>query len=121
MTHAVLSNFWEHASIFLAGSTALSLVAHAVNTFPTPSNEYGQWLLGCIKFFVGQRQSAKNAFAGQDTIVMPAVRGTGNGLGQSMETTSTTTAVTPEKITTATEKVIKTEVSVPNTNPEKKD
>lgn len=108
---------WQHVEIFLAGSTGLSLVAHAVDTFPTPANQYGQWLLGLIKFFVGQRQGAKNALAGNDTVTVAVPQGTGNGTGQSTETVSKKTEVTPEAITTATEKVTKTEVSVPNPNP----
>ena len=71
---------WKHVEMFFAGSTALGLVGHAVNSFPTPQNVYGQWLLGCIKFAVGQRQSAMNALRGNDTVVYAAPRkGTGDG------------------------------------------
>lgn len=76
MGDSVLSNFWEHASIFLAGSTALSLLAHAVNTFPTPSNPYGKWFLGVVQFFVGQRQAAKNTLQGSDSVSVPVPQGT---------------------------------------------
>jgi len=102
---------------FFAGSTALALVGHAVNTFPTPSNPYGQWLLGIIKFAVGQRQSATNALRGLDTVVAPVPRGMGTGTGQSTETNKTDTVVTPETITTETAKLTKTSVTVPNPNP----
>lgn len=71
---------WEHFTTFFAGATALGVVAHAVNTFPTPANKYGQWFLGCIKFAVGQRISAMNAFQGKDTVVVQVPQGTGSGL-----------------------------------------
>jgi hypothetical protein len=57
-------NHWQDV---IAGATFLGIVAHAVNSFPTPDNPYGQWLLGIIKFAVGQRVSAANAFAGYQT------------------------------------------------------
>ena len=44
-------------------------MAHAVNTFPTPDNPYGQWFLGIVKFAVGQRISGANAIAGLQTEV----------------------------------------------------
>ena len=53
---------------FLAGSTVIGIIAHAVNTFPTPANKYGQWFLGTIQFIVGQRVAASNTLKGQDTI-----------------------------------------------------
>lgn len=56
---SVVGNFWEHTTIFLAGSTALGIVAHAVNTFPTPSSPFGKWLLGIVQFVVGQRMQAQ--------------------------------------------------------------
>ena len=108
----------EHFEIFLAGSTALGIVAHAVNTFPTPANAYGQWLLGVVKFIVGQRQSAMNAMRGNDTITVPVPQGTGKGLAKQSETTSSHTEVTPSEIKVASEKVMKTETVVPNPNPE---
>ena len=110
---------WEHLMTFFAGSTALALVGHAVNTFPTPSNPYGQWLLGVIKFAVGQRQSAANAMRGQDTVVVAVPQGTGSGTGtgEIKKTEQSSTIVTPDKITTDTEKTIRTSVSVPNPNP----
>jgi hypothetical protein len=105
---------WQHMEIFFAGSTALGLIAHAVNTFPTPANPYGQWLLGIIKFAVGQRQSAMNAMRGSDSVTVPVPQGTGSGLAKSSHVTQQHTDVTPESITVATEKVIKTETVVPN-------
>lgn len=45
------------------------IIAHAVNTWPTPGNKYGQWALGLAKFTVGQRLSATNAFNGLQTEV----------------------------------------------------
>jgi hypothetical protein len=48
----------------LAGATVTGIVAHAVTTFPTPKNIYGQWLLGVIKYIVGQRVTADIAFRG---------------------------------------------------------
>lgn len=61
----------QHLLIFLSGSTALGIVAHAVNTFPTPKNIYGQWFLGLVKYVVGQRISATNAFNGLQTATVP--------------------------------------------------
>lgn len=40
------------------------LLAHAVNTVPTPKNVWGQWILGVIKWVVGQRISAANSVNG---------------------------------------------------------
>lgn len=65
---SVLGNFFEHAIIFVAGGTALGIVAHAVNTFPTPTNKYGAWLLGTVQFAVGQRVAARNTLVGKDTM-----------------------------------------------------
>ena len=59
-----LLNHWQDV---LAGATFIGIVAHAVNSFPTPNNPYGQWFLGVIKYAVGQRVSAVNAFAGLQT------------------------------------------------------
>ncbi len=57
----------QHFIEFFAGATGLGIVAHAVNTMPTPKNPYGQWLLGIVKFIVGQRVSAVNAINGLQT------------------------------------------------------
>jgi hypothetical protein len=56
-----------HLMIFLSGSTALGVVAHAVSTFPTPRNPYGAWFLGVVQFTVGQRTAARNTLEGKDT------------------------------------------------------
>lgn len=42
----------------LSSVTVFSIVAHAVNTFPQPTNVYGKWLLSTIQFIVGQRSQA---------------------------------------------------------------
>ena len=104
----------QHVSGFFTGLTFLGIVAHAVNTFPTPGNVYGQWFLGLIKFAVGQRISAMAAIKGQDTVIASVPRGMGTGTGQANETTSTHTEVTPDKITNVIEKTTKTETVVPN-------
>lgn len=61
----------------LTGATVFGIVAHMVNTFPTPKNQYGQWALGVVKFAVGQRISALNAMRGNDTVAVPVAQGTG--------------------------------------------
>lgn len=53
---------------FLAGSTVIGILGHAVNTFPTPANKYGQWLLGTVQYIVGQRIAASNTIKGNDTV-----------------------------------------------------
>lgn len=53
---------------FFSGATGFGIIAHAVNTFPTPSNAYGKWLLGVIQWAVGQRAIASNTFQGLQTI-----------------------------------------------------
>lgn len=65
---------YQYVIAFLAGSTFLGIIAHAVTTFPTPKNVYGQWLLGLIKYIVGQRISAQNAFKGYQTEVTAVTR-----------------------------------------------
>jgi hypothetical protein len=67
---SLLGNFMEHAAIFLAGSTGLGIVAHAVNTFPTPTSKYGAWLLGTIQYVVGQRVAAANTLQGKQTMAV---------------------------------------------------
>jgi hypothetical protein len=62
-----MNHFYELLTGFLAGGTAFGIIAHAVNTFPTPENKYGAWLLGSIQYAVGQRVSAKNTLRGMDT------------------------------------------------------
>ena len=53
----------------LAGAAALGIAAHAVNTFPTPQNKYGAWLLGTIQYIVGQRIAAANTLKGEQSVV----------------------------------------------------
>ena len=64
----------------LTGATVFGIIAHMVNTFPTPRNQYGQWFLGVIKFAVGQRISAMNAMRGNDTVAVPVPQGTGSAV-----------------------------------------
>ena len=72
---------------FISGGLAVAFVAHAVTTFPTPKNIYGQWFLGCIKWLVGQRISAQNAFNGMQTEVTAVTTAQKNALanGSTME------------------------------------
>lgn len=58
---------FDHMLSALAGATVLGIVAHAVNTFPTPTNKYGAWALGVVQFAVGQRVAASNTFKGLQT------------------------------------------------------
>lgn len=64
----IINGSWEHFQIFLSGATVLGIVAHMVQTFPTPNNKYGQWLLGSIQYIVGQRLRAANTVAGEETL-----------------------------------------------------
>ena len=63
--HHLLAN-WDDV---LAGATALGIVAHMVNTFPTPKNKYGAWFLGVVQYTVGQRIAAMNTVKGQQSVV----------------------------------------------------
>lgn len=58
----------QHAIGILSGAAGFGIVAHAVNTFPTPINKYGAWLLGVVQFAVGQRVAAQNTFQGLQTM-----------------------------------------------------
>lgn len=106
---------WEHAVTFFSGMTFLGIVAHAVNTFPTPASQYGQWFLGIVKYAVGQRISAMNAFKGNDTMVVavPQGTGTGSGLAKASEVATSHTEVTPTEVKVSSEKVTKSETTVP--------
>ncbi len=88
---------WDN---FLMGATLLGIIAHSVNTFPTPKNQYGQWFLGIVKFAVGQRISAMNALRGNDTISVPVAQGTGAGV-QALQSKqgNVGVVVTPKEIT----------------------
>ena len=68
---------WDN---FLMGATLLGIIAHGVNSFPTPKNVYGQWFLGIIKFAVGQRLSAMNVMQGKDTVSIAVAQGTVAGI-----------------------------------------
>lgn len=70
-----LGEFMSHAIVFLSGATALGIVGHAVNTFPTPSNKYGAWFIGVLQYVVGQRQQALNTMQGKDTDAVAVQRG----------------------------------------------
>lgn len=54
----VFNHLGEHIAMFLAGSTAMGLIGHAVNTFPPPASALGKWLLGVVQFAVGQRMQS---------------------------------------------------------------
>lgn len=71
----MINHVMAHWGDWLGGATALGIIAHAVNSFPTPSNVYGQWFLGVIKFAVGQRISARNAIQGNDTATIAVPQG----------------------------------------------
>lgn len=58
----------DHLEYLGGGATVFAIIAHAVNTFPTPDNKYGTWLLGILQFAVGQRIAGANTLKGQDTI-----------------------------------------------------
>lgn len=71
-------NAWEHVQIFVSGSFFLGLIAHAVQSFPTPANKYGQWALGVVQWAVGQRVRAANTIAGEGTLTKQVPRDTVN-------------------------------------------
>ena len=52
----------------MGGATAVGIIAHAVQSFPTPTNKYAAWFLGVIQFAVGQRQQAINTMGGFKTV-----------------------------------------------------
>ena len=52
---------------FFTGAAGLGVIAHAVNTFPTPDNKYARWFLGVIQMIVGQRTIASNTLQGMQT------------------------------------------------------
>ena len=57
------------------GAFLWGALGHAVQTFPTPKNVYGQWALGLAQWMVGQRERAANTFAGGDTATVELQRG----------------------------------------------
>ncbi len=88
--HHLLEHWGDVLTGAIGGVTIWSIVAYAVNTAPTPEGKYGQWILGIIKFAVGQKLSALNAIRGQDTLIAPVPRGAGTG---SSGTSAATTKV----------------------------
>lgn len=79
ITDPVLAqNAWEHVQIFFSGMTALGIVAHMVQTFPTPENKYAQWFLGSIQYVVGQRIRAMNTLQGEGTVTKQVSRDSQN-------------------------------------------
>lgn len=70
-----MSDYWEHISIALTSASAVGIVAHAVQSFPTPKNAYASWLLGVLQFAVGQRERALNTLNGADTKTESIQRG----------------------------------------------
>jgi hypothetical protein len=51
---------WPPSVDILTGATLMGALAHALDTFPPPTNKYWQWLLGCLQWFVGQRVKGSN-------------------------------------------------------------
>jgi len=75
-----LVNHWGDVLTGLGGGAFLwGALGHAVSTFPTPTNVYGQWVLGTAQWLVGQRVQAQQTISGQANIaamaaaVIPAV------------------------------------------------
>ena len=95
----------------LTGATVFGIIAHAVNSFPTPKNQYGQWFLGVIKFAVGQRISAMNAIRGNDTVAVPVPQGTGAAI-QGIQSKAPDIQVTEDKIIIAAKAESKTVIPV---------
>src|SRR5436190_11561738 len=62
---------WINIDKSVPGWLKFLILAHAVNTWPTPHNKYGQWALGLAKFTVGQRLSAVNTINGLQSEVTP--------------------------------------------------
>ena len=62
-----IHHFTSHWSDMITGATILAIVAHAVQSFPPPTNPYGQWALGVVQFAVGQRLRASNTMQGNPT------------------------------------------------------
>jgi hypothetical protein len=59
----------------LSSATVFGVIAHAVQSYPTPQNKYGAWLLGAIQYAVGQRERAMNTLVGSDTATAAIQRG----------------------------------------------
>lgn len=63
----------------LGSGTAFTILAHAVQSFPTPKNEYWAWFLGVLQFAVGQRERADNTWNNLDTKTVGIQRGHQDG------------------------------------------
>ena len=70
----LLQHFASNWDDVLFGATAVGVIAHAVNTFPTPANPYGRWLLGTVQYIVGQRIAGENTQAGLNSVIIPERR-----------------------------------------------
>ncbi len=106
----MVTHLTQHWGDVLSGVTLMAILAHALNTFPTPANQYGQWILGILKFAVGQRISGMNAIRGNDTVAVPVPQGTGAGV-QSTQSHKSNMAVSDQAITITEEK--KTKAVIP--------
>ena len=62
---------WTHIIAAISGATSVGILGHALDTFPQPTNKYAIWMLGVIRFAIGQRARAAETFNGTE--------GTGNG------------------------------------------
>ena len=65
-------SFWSDAMLVFTGVGGISAIGHIVNTFPTPKNVYGQWLLGSLQYIVGQRVQAQQTASGQANVMSMA-------------------------------------------------
>jgi hypothetical protein len=71
---------WAHVLVsFCTGTVAFGVLAHAVNTFPVPDNEYARWLLGVLQYWIGQKERGGNTIKNQDTITVAVPKKNGNG------------------------------------------
>jgi hypothetical protein len=59
---------WDQLLGFLGGGVAMSVLAHAVDTFPVPNNAYARWVVGIFQFAVGQRSRSTNTFNNANTV-----------------------------------------------------
>jgi len=67
----ILTHLLTHWADVLTGATVIGVIAHAVNTFPVPTNAYAKWLLGVVQFAVGQREKAEATMATAPAPVPP--------------------------------------------------
>lgn len=72
-----LGNHWGDGITYMF---ALLVLTHGVNSFPTPANKYGAWLLGVIQYAVGLRYKGANTIHGDDSrTISMGKAGTGDG------------------------------------------